>query len=124
MGEAFSIFHEIYGLTPLVGRIIGRRYGAMFRERRICFMNKYKTPALKKVFIILLLTGFLFMEFPGVFFFKNVAEPFIFNMPFVYGYILICWAFMCVVLFIAYRTNWGDKREKTPIEKGKGGAAK
>jgi uncharacterized membrane protein len=79
-------------------------------------MNEFKTPALKKVIIGLLIVGFLFMEFPGVFFFKNVAEPEILGMPFVYGYILCCWAFMCVVLFIAYKTNWGDKG--APEKKG------
>jgi hypothetical protein len=49
------------------------------------------------------------MEFPGVFFFKDIVDPFIFGLPFIYGYILIWWAFMCIVMFIAYRTNWGDK---------------
>ncbi|MDR2163437.1 MAG: hypothetical protein LBO70_05785 [Clostridiales Family XIII bacterium] len=82
-------------------------------------MNKYKTPTLKKVIIVLLVIGFAFMEFPGVFFFRNVAEPYIFGMPFTYGYTLCWWAFMCVVLFIAYKANWGDKAApKGKDEKG------
>lgn len=55
---------------------------------------------------ILVILGFMLMEFPGVFFFNRV-EPMIFNMPFIYGFNIIIWAYMCVVLFIAYRTNWG-----------------
>jgi hypothetical protein len=73
------------------------------------FMNRFKTPALKKVVMVLLLIGFMFMEFPGVYFFWNISEPKIFGLPFIYGYILCWWAFMCVVLFIAYKTNWGEK---------------
>jgi hypothetical protein len=64
----------------------------------------------KKLLYVLLLIGFMCMEFPGVFFFKDKVDPFIFGLPFIYGYILCCWAYMCVVLFVAYRTNWGDKK--------------
>jgi uncharacterized membrane protein len=79
-------------------------------------MNRGKSPATKKVIIILLLIGFLFMEFPGVFFFKDIAEPYIFGLPFIYGYILIWWAFMCIVMFVAYKTNWGDKKKTDESE--------
>ncbi|WP_070160672.1 hypothetical protein [Nesterenkonia sp. PF2B19] len=54
--------------------------------------------------------GFAVMEFPGVLFFHDVAEPRIFGMPFIYGFTIIVWALMCVVLFIGYRTHWGRRR--------------
>jgi hypothetical protein len=79
-------------------------------------MNKYITPALKKTIMVLLLIGFLFMEFPGVLFFKDISSPSILGLPFIYGYILCWWVFMCVVLFIAYKTNWGSNGEQK--EKG------
>lgn len=71
-------------------------------------MSDYKTPGKKKVIIVLLLIALMFMEFPGVFFFRNIESPYLFGMPFIYGYMLICWAFICVVLFVAYKTNWGE----------------
>ena len=64
-----------------------------------------------KLYVILLLIGFAFMEFPGVFFFQKVSDPFILGLPFIYGYIILWWFFMITVLFIAYKTNWGVKRE-------------
>jgi len=65
-----------------------------------------------KIIWTLLIIGFCAMEFPGVFFFKDKADPFIFGFPFIYGYIICWWVFMCAVLFIAYRTDWGWKRER------------
>ena len=64
---------------------------------------------------LLLVVGFACMEFPGVLFFKNMAEPRIFGFPFAYGYMLIGWVFMCAVMFWAYKTNWGEPEVK---EKG------
>ena len=89
-------------------------------------MTDHKTPTKKKVIIILLIIGFMFMEFPGVFFFKDIAEPRIFGFPFIYGYILICWAIMCIILFYAYKTNWGmppdeDDEPEELVEKTEGG---
>ena len=51
------------------------------------------------------------MEFPGVFFFHDKIDPFIFNLPFIYGYIIIWWIYMCVIMLIAFLTNWGYKKE-------------
>lgn len=62
----------------------------------------------------LLLVGFAAMEFPGVFFFHDKADPFIFGFPFIYGYIMLWWAYMCLVLLYAYRTNWG----RVPSQEG------
>lgn len=58
---------------------------------------------------VLLLIGFMLMEFPGVLFFKDMAEPRIFGLPFAYGWMLIGWIYMCVIMFWAYKTNWGEK---------------
>lgn len=62
----------------------------------------------------LLVLGFLVMEFPGVLFFKDMAEPRLFGLPFAYGFMLLGWAYMCIILFWAYKCNWGE--EKKPEE--------
>jgi hypothetical protein len=31
-------------------------------------------------------------------------------MPFIYGFNLVIWGILCVVLLIAYRTRWGRPR--------------
>jgi len=63
----------------------------------------------KAIFIwTLLLIGFAAMEFPGVLLFKNKVEPFIFGLPFIYGYIICLWLYMCAVLLYAYKTSWGQ----------------
>ena len=75
-------------------------------------MYKPKRSKLTILYVILLLVGFCFMEFPGVFFFQNMVDPFIFGLPFIYGYIIIWWIYMCVVMLIAFLTNWGYKKER------------
>lgn len=74
-----------------------------------------------KLYWGLILLGFLVMEFPGVLFFKGIAEPYIFGLPFIYGFILCCWAYMCVVIFIAFRDNWGEPKEAGTPAPQKGG---
>ena len=44
-------------------------------------MRKKKVSTQAKIIRILLLIGFLAMEFPGVLFFKDIAEPRIFGLP-------------------------------------------
>lgn len=61
----------------------------------------------------MLLIGFCAMEFPGIFFIQHKIKPYIFNLPFIYGYIICWWIYMCIVIFIAYRLNWGNRQEKT-----------
>lgn len=75
-------------------------------------MTDQKMSTKTKVIWILLLIGFAFMEFPGVFFFQFKVEPFIFGFPFIYGYILCWWAYMCAVLFYAYKVNFGYTADK------------
>lgn len=70
-------------------------------------MGYGKMTSKTKLIAVLLLIGFAFMEFPGVFFFKDMVEPYIFGLPFIYGYILLWWVYMCVILFWAYKCNWG-----------------
>jgi len=47
-----------------------------------------------------------------VLFFKDMAEPRIFGLPFAYGFMILGWIYMCVILFWAYRCNWGGKKEE------------
>lgn len=61
-----------------------------------------------KLIWVLILIGFMCMEFPGVFFFKDMSEPYIFGFPFIYAFNLIMWAYMVVVILFAYLNNWGE----------------
>ena len=63
----------------------------------------------RKLILILLLIGFAAMEFPGILIVGKRTEPMIFGLPFLYGYLLCCWAFMLLVLFYAWRTRWGSR---------------
>lgn len=67
-----------------------------------------------KLVWILILIGFLLMEFPGVLFFKDLSEPYIFGFPFIYAFNLIMWGYMVIVILIAYLLNWGE-----PVLNGK-----
>jgi hypothetical protein len=70
-------------------------------------MQRHTANPRSTVIWVLLLLGFGAMEFPGVLFFANKSEPEIFGLPFIYGYVLLLWAYMCVVLLYAYRVHWG-----------------
>lgn len=70
---------------------------------------------------ILLALGFCAIEFPGILFVKDMVYPFVLGMPFLYGYVVCCWVFMCSVLFYAYRTRWGRQsffRRERPERQG------
>jgi len=87
-------------------------------------VGKKKTSTLTVVLWVLLLIGFAIMEFPGIYFINRI-DPMIFGMPFIYSFTIIMWAIMCIILFIAYKTNWGkgaDFKEGEDDE-GKGGKA-
>lgn len=62
----------------------------------------------------LLLLGLAAMEFPGVFVFHQRAEPEILGLPFIYGYNILWWAFMCAVMLYAYLNRWG----RAPVAEG------
>ena len=74
-------------------------------------MYKPKRSKLTILFPFLLLAGFMVMVFPGILFFHDKVDPFIFGLPFIYGFIICCWIYMCAVLFIAFLTNWGYKKK-------------
>ena len=62
----------------------------------------------RRILIAVLLTaGFLALEFPGILFVCDRVTPFIFGMPFLYGYVICGWMYMCLILFYAYKTEWG-----------------
>ena len=73
-------------------------------------MSKRKMSGQSKLIWVLLLIGLAAMEFPGVFFFQNKVDPFIFGFPFIYGYILCWWIYMCAVMLFAYKTRWGQPK--------------
>ncbi|GAB3194543.1 hypothetical protein [Nesterenkonia suensis] len=60
-----------------------------------------------KVIWSLIITFLGLSQFPGVLFFHDVAEPRIFGMPFIYGYIIIIWGLLCSVLLWAHISHWG-----------------
>lgn len=63
----------------------------------------------------LLILGFLALEFPGILFVCERTHPFVFGLPFLYGYVLCGWIYMSSVLFYAYLTGWG----KHPVRERK-----
>jgi hypothetical protein len=75
-------------------------------------MHRPRASLRTKVIWALLLLGFAAMEFPGVLFFGDRATPFIFGLPFIYGYIILLWAYMCAVLLYAYRVRWGRETDE------------
>lgn len=87
--------------------------------------NRKKINNRKAAIVIFLIIGFGALEFPGILFVMDKVYPFIFGLPFLYGYVLCGWIYMCLVLFYAYRTRWGKvpffkkKKEKsTDIRNG------
>ncbi len=63
----------------------------------------------KIILALFIFFGFMAMEFPGILIVRGRVEPFIFGLPFLYGYMFVCWLYMCVVMFVAFRTAWGRK---------------
>ena len=64
----------------------------------------------RRVLWVLIIIGFAIMEFPGILLINRV-KPWIFGLPFIYGFTIIMWAIMCVIMFVAYQTNWGKGRD-------------
>lgn len=61
---------------------------------------------MKKMIWLMLIAGLAAIEFPGIFFINRV-EPYILGMPFLYGFVVVIWGFLCCVLWVAYRHHWG-----------------
>lgn len=74
-----------------------------------------------KLIWALIIIGFACMEFPGVLFFKDMSEPYIFGFPFIYSWNLICWAYLVIVIAFAYFSNWGEPKA---VKDQRGGEAK
>lgn len=68
--------------------------------------RKIRTKLRAKCLWILILVGFAIMEFPGVFFINRI-DPLVLGMPFIYGFMLVIWLYMCILLFFAYKMHWG-----------------
>lgn len=72
--------------------------------------EKPKSYPLRKVFWALIIISFMAIELPGIFFINRI-DPMIFGLPFIYGFVLIIWAVMCVTMFVAYKYNWGKGKD-------------
>lgn len=72
-------------------------------------VNKKQRTPINKTLWILLIIGFAIMEFPGILFWGHRIEPMIFKLPFVYGFTIVMWIYMCAIMFIGYKTNWGKR---------------
>ncbi len=69
-----------------------------------------KTCPRRRIAIALLLVfGFCAVEFPGILLVGDKVSPFIFGMPFLYGYLICCWIYICLVLCYAWKTRWGKQ---------------
>ena len=70
----------------------------------------------KKVRIlwVLIFLAFASIEFPGIFFINRI-EPRIFGLPFIYGFTLIIWFFLCILMLVGFKLKWGyqDKNRKS-----------
>ena len=80
-------------------------------------MTKKKMTSKSKLIWALILIGFAIMEFPGIFLINRI-EPMIFGLPFIYGFIIIMWAYMVAVMFYAYKTNWGKGNKNDQTDEG------
>lgn len=69
-------------------------------------MKSKITGKMKKIWLLILI-GLCAIEFPGIFFVGKSAYPFILGIPFLYAYILFWWLYLCIVIFYAYKSNWG-----------------
>lgn len=60
---------------------------------------------------ILIIVGFSAIEFPGIFFINRI-EPTIFGLPFIYGFTLIVWFYLCILMYVGYKMKWGITKDK------------
>lgn len=66
----------------------------------------------KRIYIlwILIFLGFSAIEFPGIFFINRI-EPTIFGLPFIYGFTLIVWFYLCILMYAGYKLKWGAVKD-------------
>jgi hypothetical protein len=55
---------------------------------------------------ILIFISFSAIEFPGIFFINRI-EPRILGLPFIYGFTLIVWFILCILMYAGYLLKWG-----------------
>lgn len=65
----------------------------------------------QKIIWTMIILGFAAIEFPGIYFINRI-EPYLFGMPFLYGFVLLVWVYMCLVLGAAYHYNWGKPKKR------------
>jgi predicted membrane protein len=72
----------------------------------------------KKILLLWILIFFCFaaIEFPGIFFINRI-EPRLFGLPFIYGFTLIVWFVLCILMYAGYLMKWGY-RDKYKNKKG------
>ena len=68
---------------------------------------KSKMTRKMKLIWILIIIGFGAVEFPGIIFVGKMVRPFILGLPFLYAYMIFWWLYLCIVIYFAYRENWG-----------------
>lgn len=87
-------------------------------EQKMAEQKQKKNSSLRTALWILIFIGFLIMEFPGILFINRI-EPMLFGMPFIYSFTIIMWVYMCILMLIGYKKNWGSPN--TDDESAEGG---
>ncbi len=82
----------------------------VYEKKQVFYMKKNGTH-IQKILWTMIVLGFAAIEFPGIFFINRI-EPYLFGMPFLYGFVLLVWVYMCLVMGVAYYYNWGKKPKK------------
>lgn len=106
------VFFAVSRLLPLkktyANRITSLR--VLYEDQPFGLCNK-KDPAVhrrRRGIYGILLIGFLFIEFPGIFLINRI-DPWILGLPFLYGFVLLIWAIMTLTLLYAALTAWGKR---------------
>lgn len=74
-------------------------------------MSQRRRPTATTITIwTLIIAGLAVLQFPGILFYHDRAEPRILGMPFIYGFNMVIWAALCLVLLWAYKVHWGRRR--------------
>lgn len=62
----------------------------------------------KKTWLLwaLIILCFASIEFPGIFLINRI-EPRILGLPFIYGFTLIVWFILCILMYAGYLMKWG-----------------
>lgn len=69
-------------------------------------MSRKMTRKMKIIWMLIIL-GLCAIEFPGILIVGKMAYPFILGLPFLYAYMIFWWLYLFIVIYFAYRENWG-----------------